>query len=113
MSEAPSHSSTGSQRSLRPDDSISQVIPPYFTDNSGYRYDMEIDEDGSGPSDILSSPPSDLLTPTIGSNSLQDRALTSVVHEPSGLEPDSSRAWLEPFEPGGATSRAGSSPGLD
>jgi len=30
----------------------------------------------------------------------------SVVHEPSGLEPDSSRAWLEP---GGATSRAGSS----
>jgi len=39
--------------------------------------------------------------------------LPSVVHEPSGLEPDSSRAWLEPFEPGGATSRAGSSPGLD
>jgi len=38
---------------------------------------------------------------------------SSVVHEPSGLEPDSSRAGLEPFEPGGATSRAGSSPGLD
>ena len=27
------------------------------------------------------------------------------MHEPSGLEPDSSQAWLEPFEPGGATSR--------
>ena len=35
------------------------------------------------------------------------------MHEPSGLEPDSSRAWLESFEPRGATSRAGSSPGLD
>jgi len=76
MSEAPSHSSTGSQSSLRPDDSISQVLPPYFTDSSGYRYDMEIDEDGSGPSDILSSAPSDLLTPSIDSNTIQDRLPT-------------------------------------
>jgi len=76
MSKAPLQSSTGSQHSLRPDDLISQVIPPYFTDNSGYRYDIEIDKDGSGPSDILSSAPSHFLTLTIGSNSLQDRALT-------------------------------------
>lgn len=74
MSEAPSHSSAGSQGSLCPDDSISQIIPQYFTDNSGYRFEMDMEDDGSAPSDILSSAPSDLLTPTIDSNILQSQS---------------------------------------
>jgi len=41
MSEAQSHSSAGSQGSIRPDDCVSQILPPYFTDNSGYRYDLD------------------------------------------------------------------------
>jgi len=68
MSEAQSHSSAGSQGSIRPDDSVSQILPPYFTDNSGYRYDLDIDEDQYTASDTLSSAPSDLLTPTLASN---------------------------------------------
>jgi len=68
MSEAPSHASAGSHNSLRPDDSISQIVPQYFTDHTSYRYDMDLDDDGSTPSDILSSAPSDLLTATIDSH---------------------------------------------
>jgi len=64
MSQAPSHLSTGSQGSLRPDDSISQVITPYF--DQTFHYDLESHNDKSAASDILSSAPSDLLTTTIG-----------------------------------------------
>ena len=64
MSQAPSHISTGGQGSLRPDDSISQVITPYFDQTFGY--DLESHNDESTASDILSSAPSDLLTITIG-----------------------------------------------
>ena len=74
MSEAPSHSFAGSQGSLCPDNSISLIIPPYFTDNSGYRFEMDMEDDGSSPSDILSSAPSDLLTPTIYSKILQSQS---------------------------------------
>jgi hypothetical protein len=63
MSQAPSHISTGSQGSLGPDDSISQVITPYF--DPTFRYDLETHNDESTTSDILSSAPSDLLTTTI------------------------------------------------
>jgi len=74
MSEAPSHASAGSQGSLRLDDSISQIMPPYFTDNTGYRYDMDIDDDACAPSEILSSAPPNLLTPTIYTDSAPSRS---------------------------------------
>ena len=68
MSQAPSHISSGSQGSLCPDDSISQVITPYFDET--FRYDLESHNDESTTaSDILSSAPSDLLTTTIGGGS--------------------------------------------
>ena len=77
MSEAPSHSSAGSQGFLRPDDSISQMIPQYFTDNSGYRFEMDMEDDSSASRDILSSTPSDLLTPSIDTNILQSQLSSS------------------------------------
>ena len=76
MSEEPTHASGGSQGSLRPDDSIPQIIPQYFTDNTGYQNDMHIDDNGSAPSEILSSAPSDLLTPTIDGNSAQSQSVS-------------------------------------
>lgn len=67
MSEALSHSSHGSRGSLGPDDSISQVLPQYFTDD--FRIDVDPENESSTHSDGLSSAPSGLLTPTFGSNS--------------------------------------------
>lgn len=64
MSKARSHASTGSQGSIFPEDSTSQVITPYF--DNGYRYDLESQQNDSTASDILSSAPSDLLTETVG-----------------------------------------------
>lgn len=68
MSEALSHSSHGSQGSLGPDDSISQVLPQYFTDS--FRLDIDLEQESSAPSDTLSSAPSGLLTATFESNSI-------------------------------------------
>jgi len=70
MTEAQSHSSAGSQGSIRPHDTVSQILPAYFTDSSGYRYDLDIDQDEDTASDTLSLAPSDLLTPTLASNTL-------------------------------------------
>ncbi|RPA88397.1 hypothetical protein L873DRAFT_1796672, partial [Choiromyces venosus 120613-1] len=67
MSEALSHSSHGSQGSLGPDDSISQVLPPYFWNN--FQLDIDLENDDSAHSDTLSSAPSGLLTATLDSNS--------------------------------------------
>jgi len=75
MSEAHSHASGSIQASLCPDDSISQIIPQYFTDNTGYCYDMDIDDNHSAPCQILISVSSDLLTPTIDSNSTLSRRI--------------------------------------
>jgi len=68
MSEALSHSSHGSQGSLGPDDSISQVLPQNFTDD--FRIEVDAENESSTDSDGLSSAPSGLLTPTFGSNSV-------------------------------------------
>jgi len=48
MLEAISHISYRSQGSLGPDDSVSQVLPPYFCNNS--QLDMEEENDDSAPS---------------------------------------------------------------
>jgi len=69
MSEALSHSSHGSQGSLGHEDSISQVLPQYFTDD--FRVDVDLENESSTHSDNLSSAPSGLLTPTFGSNSTE------------------------------------------
>jgi len=71
MSEAPSHSSHGSQGSLGPDDSISQVLPQYFTDD--FRLDIDLENESSNQSESLSSAPSGLLTLTYGSDSSEAR----------------------------------------
>jgi len=68
MSEAQSHSSAGSQGLIHSDDSVCQILPPYFTDSSSYGYDFDIDEDQYTASDTLNSAPSNLLTPTLASN---------------------------------------------
>ena len=70
MSEALSHSSHGSPGSLGPDDSISQVLPPYYAED--YRLDTDLENESSTQSDSLSSAPSGLLTTTFASNSLDD-----------------------------------------
>jgi len=92
MSQVPSHISTGIQSSLLPDDSISQVITPYF--DQTFRYNLETHNDESTASDILSSAPSDLLTTTIGHSSstathnyggLRGTASASITSEISGM----------------------------
>jgi len=70
MSEAVSHISYGSQGSLGPDDSVSQVLPPYFCNN--FQLDMEEENDDSAPSETLSSAPSGLLTATLDSHSISE-----------------------------------------
>jgi len=78
MSEAVSHISYGSQGSQGPDDSLSQVLPPYFCNN--FALDVEEENDDSAPSETLSSAPSGLLTATLDSNSISE----DIVREPSG-----------------------------
>lgn len=70
MSEALSHSSHGSHGPLGPDDSISQVLPQYFSDS--FRLDIDLEHESSASSDTLSSAPSGLLTATFASNSITD-----------------------------------------
>ena len=69
--------SYGSQGSLGPDDSVSQVLPPYFCDN--FQLDIDAENDDSAPSDTLSSAPSGLLTATLDSQSISD----NIVVEPA------------------------------
>jgi len=78
MSEAVSHISYGSQKSLGPDDSVSQVLPPDFCNN--FPLDIEEENDDSAPSETLSSAPSGLLTTTLDSNSISE----DIAREPSG-----------------------------
>jgi len=68
MSEALSHSSYRSHGSHAPEDSISQVLPPYF--NNNFQVDIDLENDNSTNSDSLSSAASELLTGTFGSNSI-------------------------------------------
>jgi len=81
MSQALSPILTLSQGSLHPDDSISQVITPYFDQTFGY--DLETHNDKSTESDILYSAPSYLLTTTIDVHLMQQpttMALKVVLH---------------------------------
>jgi len=78
MSEAVSHISYGSQGSLGPDDSVSQVLPSYFCNN--FPLDIEEENDDSAPSETLSSAPSGLLTATLDSNSISE----DIARESSG-----------------------------
>ena len=78
MLEAVSHISYGSQGSLGPDDSVSQVLPPYFCNN--FPLDIQEENDDSAPSETRISAPSGLLTATLDSNSICE----DIARDPSG-----------------------------
>jgi len=68
----------GSQGSLGPDDSVSQVLLPYFCDN--LQLDIDEENDDSAPSDTLRAVPSGLLTATLDWQSISE----NIVGGPSG-----------------------------
>ena len=97
MSKALFYSSHRSQGSLGPEDSISQVLPPYFSDN--FRLDIDLENESSTHINSLSLAPSGLLTPTFGPNSSRENLLvrensTTIAGDISGMHLNVPHAFL-------------------